>query len=156
MTAAGLSLRAETLERDHVRIDVRDGEESVLIELVGGWSPPSEEPRSLPLEDATIVVDSPHELLVRKLMALFDRSEPRDLLDIGALLELGGDFDRALADARRQFPGLAARALADVLRGLPLERLARVVRWTQDQTAKASACRTELLRRLDQAGQPAI
>lgn len=149
LRGAGLAVRVEALERDHVRIHVADERESVLVELVGGWSPRSEEPRLLPIEDATIAVESPHELLVRKLMALFDRSEPRDLLDIGALLDSGGDFERALDDASRQFTGLGARSLATVLRTLPLERLARVVGWTQEQTAAAAATRTEVLRRLD-------
>ncbi len=149
LAAAGLDVRAETLERDHVRIHVRDPSESVLLELIGNWSPASEEPRSLNVEGATIAVDSPHELLVRKLMALFDRSEPRDLQDVGALLDNGGDLDRALADAATQFTGFSRHGLAQVIRALPIERLATVVRWTPEQTAAALTLRGELLRRLE-------
>jgi hypothetical protein len=81
-------------------------------------------------------------------MALYDRSEPRDLLDVGALLGNGGDLDRALEDASRQFTGLTKHALVGVLRTLPLERLATVVGWSPEQARSAESTRVELLLRL--------
>ena len=53
-----------------------------------------------------------------------------------------------LMDASRQFSGLSARALADVLRAMPLERLAALVRWTAAETSAAISVRDDLLARL--------
>ena len=44
------------------------------------------------VEDATIAVDSRRELLASKLATLLERSEIRDLADVKALLNAGGDL----------------------------------------------------------------
>ena len=80
----GLRVELHRVQREHCQLTVSDGHESVLVELVAGWSPPSDAPRILRLGDQSIHVEAQHELLVRKLMALFDRSEPRDLDDVRA------------------------------------------------------------------------
>lgn len=71
-----------------------------------------------------LLVDTPHELLVQKLCALLSRSEVRDLADVGALLEAGGDLPRALADAARRGGGFSPPTLAWVLQSFPVEQSA--------------------------------
>jgi hypothetical protein len=44
LIVAGLAVRVEKLDRDRVRLYVSDGADSVLVELVGGWSARSEPP----------------------------------------------------------------------------------------------------------------
>ncbi len=131
--------------RGHWHLQVADGSEVVVVEIIGGWSAPAEAPRAIPLGDAILRVDSPHEILVRKLMALFDRAEPRDLLDIHALLDAGGELDRALADAGRQFSGLTRAGIAGVLRSLPLRSLASTSGWNLQETDAMVAFREKLL-----------
>ena len=148
LVGIGLQVDREWLERDHQRLRVADGAEVIVVDFVGGWSKASEVPREMLVDGVAIQVESPHELLVRKLMALFDRSEPRDLVDVGALLDAGGDLDRAVKDAGAQFSGLSARNLAATLRSLPIERLAPVVHWNAEETATAMDLRGALVARL--------
>jgi hypothetical protein len=74
-----------------------------------------EAPRVVPLEPIVVLAASPHEILVAKLTALLGRSEIRDLVDVRALLEAGGDVDRALSDAPRTDASFSAMTLAWVL-----------------------------------------
>lgn len=90
----------------------------------------------------------PRHHAARPRCALFDRAEPRDLDDVRALLERGGDLPRALADAGRVFSGLTAETLLTTLRALPLARLGPVVGWTPMATTAMIAIRDELLIRL--------
>ncbi|OGQ09695.1 MAG: hypothetical protein A2138_09555 [Deltaproteobacteria bacterium RBG_16_71_12] len=91
----------------------------VVLDLVAEPIDPSEppvEPRP------GVLVDTPHELLVQKLCALLSRSEVRDLVDVAALLEAGGDLRRALADAARRDGGFSPPTLAWLLQSFPIER----------------------------------
>lgn len=73
-----------------------------------------------PLELAPGVwVDSAHEILVNKLTALLGRWA---VVDIKALLDAGGDLDRALADAPRKDGGFSPETLAWVLDTTPAIR----------------------------------
>jgi len=51
------------------------------------------------VDGSTIAVDSRHEILASKLATLLARSEIRDLADVKALLDAGGDLESALRDA---------------------------------------------------------
>ncbi len=144
----GLRVEAHRLSRQHWQLDVADGAESIVVELVAGWAPAAESPRTVVLQGREILVESSHELLVRKLTAAFERSEPRDIDDIRALLRGGGDLRRAVADAGRAFSGLSAATLAGTLRTLPLTRLARVAGWPDQKVAEMTAFRDELVRAL--------
>ncbi len=144
----GLQAQAHRLSRQHWQLDVSDGAESVVVEFVAGWAPAAESPRTVVHRGREILVESSHELLVRKLTAAFDRSEPRDIEDIQALLRAGGDLHRAVVDAGRAFSGLTAATFAGTLRSLPLARLARIVGWSDDKVAEMSTFRDELVREL--------
>lgn len=76
-----------------------------------------------PLEVAPgLWIDSAHEILVNKLTALLGRWAVRDLVDVKALLEGGGDLERALADAPRKDGGFSPETLAWVLDTTPAIR----------------------------------
>jgi Nucleotidyl transferase AbiEii toxin, Type IV TA system len=145
---AGLIAEAHRIHRQRWQIDAGDDAETVVVELVAGWEPSMEEPRVATLGDQQILVDSPHELLVRKLCALFDRAEPRDLDDVHALLRVGGDLPRALVDAGHVFSGLTASTLASTLRALPLPKLGPVVGWPAEKTDTMIRFRDALLARI--------
>jgi len=72
-----------------------------------------------------ILVDTPHEILVNKLCALYSRWAIRDLVDGRALVLAGEDLDRALRDAPRKDSGFSPVTLAWVLRQLDVRTVAR-------------------------------
>lgn len=146
---AGLLTEAHRIHGQRWQIDAGDDTETVVVELVAGWEPSVEEPRVAAVEGQRILVDSPHELLVRKLCALYDRAEPRDIDDVRAPLGVGGDLPRAMADAGRVFSGLTAGTLASTLRALPLTKLGPVVGWPAEKTDAMVRFRDELLALFD-------
>ena len=62
-----------------------------------------------------VLVDTPHEILVNKIAALYSRNAVRDLFDVKRLLDAGGDLDRALRDAPRKDGGVSGPGLAWLL-----------------------------------------
>jgi hypothetical protein len=103
---------------------------------------------------ASIAVDTQHEILVGKLTALLSRSEPRDLLDVKALLDAGGDLDRALADAPAKDAGFSALTLAWVLKGFDPRPLARALGWDDAQIEQLVIFHRWLVNRLAAASAP--
>jgi hypothetical protein len=87
------------------QLDVRLDAESTIIDLVADPTPIAEVAQPMPVGDVTIMVETPHQLLVNKLCALLSRSELRDLIDIRALVESGADLPRALRDCPARTPG---------------------------------------------------
>jgi len=69
-----------------------------------------------------VFVDTARELLSQKLCALLSRTELRDLEDIGALLDAGGDLARGMADAATRDGGFSPPTLAWLLQAFPLQR----------------------------------
>ena len=69
-------------------------DDSVVVDLVADPVAAIEPPAEASHEGRRLRLDSAHEILVNKLCAILQRSELRDLLDIGALLDLGGDLGR--------------------------------------------------------------
>lgn len=99
------------------RLEVRDGDETVVVDLVAEpvpWIEPAVEAA------AGILVDTPHEILVNKLACLLSRSEPRDLEDVRVLVAAGENLQRALRDVPRKDGGFSALTLAWLLRTFPL------------------------------------
>lgn len=103
-------------------VESADGE-IVLVDLVADPVPVIEAPATHPHEGTTILVDTPHEILVNKLTTLLARSELRDLVDIKALVEAGGDLDRAIRDAPNKDGGFSGPTLAWLLDQLHPGRL---------------------------------
>jgi len=96
-------LRRVGLQVDHVhtavsfaRLRVTDATGSIEVELVADPTQPVEPPAE---PRPGVHVDTARELLAQKLCALLSRTELRDLDDIGALLEAGGDLEQGLRDA---------------------------------------------------------
>ncbi len=81
------------------RLQVRDGNEATVVDLVADPVPLAEPPEEVDVGDAHILVDTPHQILVNKLCALLGRAELRDLAAAPVLLDRGQHLPRALSDA---------------------------------------------------------
>lgn len=84
-----------------------------------------EPPQEVEFRGVRIFVDTAHEVLVNKLCALLHRSELRDLIDIEALLDAGGDLDQGLTDAPAKDGGFSALTLGWSLQGWQVAEVAR-------------------------------
>ena len=112
------------------QLSVRDASDAVVVDLVADPTPRAEPPRPAAVGDTTILVETPHQLLVNKLNALLSRSEVRDLVDVRALLAAGGDLTRALGDCPDQDAGFSPLTFSWATRGLPVSKLAKALGWT--------------------------
>ncbi len=119
LEAAALRVEVMQTSPSFRRLRVLHGNASVIVDLVAEPIEPTEAPRE---PWPGVFVDTPHELLVQKLCALLSRSEVRDLVDVGALLDAGLDLVRAIADAPSKDTGFSPPTLAWVLQSFPLER----------------------------------
>ncbi len=117
---AGLTVENLETARSFHRLRVTNGVENLPIDLVAEPVPAIEAPVEV---EPGILVDTPHEILVNKLTALFSRWAVRDLVDVKTLLDHGGDLERALADAPRKDGGFSPQSLAWVLDTLPRTNL---------------------------------
>ncbi len=120
------------------RLRVTDGSGSVEVDMVADPTTPSEPPEE---PRPGVLVDTARELLSQKLCALLSRTELRDLEDIGALLDAGGDLVRGLQDASARDGGFSPPTLAWLLHQFPLVRAPEEGR---DQ-ARLTAVRDRLL-----------
>lgn len=119
-------LRRVGLEVEHVqtavsfvRLRVKDASGSVELDLVADPIPPVEPPSE---PRPGVRVDTARELLWQKLCALLSRTELRDLGDVGALLDAGGDLAQGLTDATTRDGGFSPPTLAWLLQSFPVER----------------------------------
>ena len=92
-----------------VRVNIHHGADEVLVDLAVDAAP--ELPPSMTMAGPTL---DPVELAGRKLIALFDRAEPRDFADVYVLAQRYGR-DELLAQATRIDSGITAEALAEML-----------------------------------------
>ena len=154
LQAAGLAVEALQVAPLFVRLKVVGDGASVVLDLIADPLPPLEPPEDVVLGEALIRVDTAHEILVNKLGALLGRSELRDLIDLRALLERGGDLERALGDAPRKDAGFSVPTLAWVLRSLPLEAMARAHDLADEQRDALEEFRAQLVDRLVRLTRP--
>ena len=96
--------------------------------------------------------DSRHEILASKLATLLERSEIRDLADVKALLDAGGDFESALRDAPMKDAGFSPLTLAWVLKSYDPRPAALALGWSETDTQALVAFREWLLERLTADG----
>ncbi len=136
------------------QLDVSDGADSVIVDLVADPTPIAEPPEPMALGTVTVLVDTMHQLLVNKLCALLSRSELRDLVDVRVLLERGGDLARALEDCPRQDAGFSPLTFGWSVRGLPVERLAVALGHSPEEAATLAAFRDGLVARVIDAARP--
>jgi len=136
------------------QLDVRDGDASVVVDLVADPTPIAERPQPTLLGGVSILIDTPHQLLVNKLCALLSRSELRDLVDVRELLAAGGDLFRALDDCPRQDAGFSPLTFGWSVRGLRVEQLGTSLGIARDALDALLVFRDELVERVIAASRP--
>jgi len=99
-------------------------------------------------------VDSRHELLASKLATLLERSEIRDLVDVKALVDAGGDLQAALGDAPKKDAGFSPLTLAWVLKGFDPRPAAKALGWSAAQMEELRSFRQWLIDRLTAGAAP--
>lgn len=151
---AGLEVAVIQRADAFCRLEVRDGADNVIVDLIADPVPLAEAPRSATVQGATFLVDTPHQILVNKLCALLGRSEVRDLIDVKALLEAGGDLRRALEDAPQQDGGFSPLTLAWSMRGLPLRALSAALKMPVDAIEELERFRVGLVDRVLAEARP--
>lgn len=153
----GAGFSVEVLQRDPAfrRLRASRGSDVLVVDLVADPVPTVLSPSAEVLGGATILVDSPHEILVSKLTALSSRSELRDLEDVRALLESGGDLERALRDAPLKEAGFSPITLAWVLEQLPISALGRALARPEPDGRALEVFREALVRQILTASKPA-
>jgi predicted nucleotidyltransferase component of viral defense system len=124
------------------------------VDLVAEPFGPIAPPDHAALEGVTIAVDSRHEILASKLATLLERSEIRDLADVKALLDAGGDLESALRDAPLKDAGFSALTLAWVLKSYDPRPAARALGWNETDIQALVAFRAWLLEQLTAAAAP--
>jgi hypothetical protein len=154
LEGAGLSVAVIQSADAFSRLDVRDGVTSVVVDLVADPVPLAEPPRPETVASATILVDTPHQILVNKLCALLSRSELRDLIDVRALLAAAGDLRRALGDCPAQDAGFSPLTLAWAMRGLPIRALATALAWPAADVEGMEQFRDHLVERVLAEARP--
>lgn len=104
----GLGVTRQRVERNFVRLTVADGAEATLIDLATDF-------RLRPPVDTDLgKVVAPEELAADKLLALADRVEARDYMDVSCLVERYG-LERLCDLAQQKDSGFQRWALADML-----------------------------------------
>ncbi len=116
LRAHGLTAQALRTAPAFAELQVADGSSSCVVDLVAEPFPALEAPDKVEVEGSTIAVDTRRELLASKVATLLERSEIRDLADVKALLDAGGDLDAALRDAPTKDAGFSPLTLAWVLK----------------------------------------
>lgn len=151
---AGFEVAALDTRASFSRLNVRDGVATVTVDLIADPVPLAEPPRTVIVGGAAFLVDTPHQILVNKLCALLNRSELRDIEDIKALLDAGGDLTRALDDCPRQDGGFSPMTLSWSMRALPIERLAASSGWSTERIDALCRFRDALLDRILERAKP--
>ena len=141
-------------ESSFVRLRVSGADEVVILDLVADPTPEITPDEQATVGGATIRVASMHEILVNKLCALLGRSEVRDLVDVKALLEAGGDLARALRDAPREDAGFSPLTLAWVIKDFRIERLARAAGQAPESVSALVVFKDDLVERLVDLAKP--
>jgi hypothetical protein len=154
LRSAGLTAQVLRTAPAFGELRVSEGDAVCVVDLVaepfGSIAPPDQ----AVIEGATIRVDNRHELLASKLATLLERSEVRDLVDVKALLDAGGDLEAALADAPRKDAGFSPLTLAWVLKDYDPRPAGQVLGWTSVETEALTAFKEWLIDRLTASAAP--
>ena len=153
---AKLKTRTLVSSEGFTRIEVGDGQETVVLDLVAEPVPFVDAPVEMTIGQHSIQVDTPHEILINKLCTLLSRQEIRDLEDVRQLVLAGGDLWRAVAQADKKDGGFSPQTLAWLLRGFPIRLLAEKERSAEAAIAELEEFRdgfvAELVRRCTPRG----
>jgi len=154
LVASGFDVAVLRTSPTFSQLDVRDETSSVVVDLVADPTPQAEAPQLTALGEATILVDTPHQLLVNKLCALLSRSELRDLIDVRELLTRGGDLHRALEHSPQQDGGFSPLTFGWSVRGLRVDRLGHALGLSDDAIVELEKFRDELVDRVIDEARP--
>lgn len=150
----GLAASTSTTSPHFTRYLVRSGEEQLVVDLVADPVACIEAPHPHEIGGRVILVDTAHEILVNKLTTLVQRMELRDLIDVGALLDAGGDLRRAMGEAPRKDSGFSPLTLVWLLRELPIESMAKAAHMSASESGAAMELRDRLVREVSALADP--
>lgn len=115
---AGLSVTVERSAKGFARLAVGDGDATTELDLASDY-------RLLPVEASDFGPTlAGEELAIDKVLAIFDRAEPRDFADLAAVVDRWG-FEHLLRRAKEKDGGFDVRHFA--------ERLERVSRFSDEE-----------------------
>jgi hypothetical protein len=154
LQAIGMTVSSLRTTPTFAQLAVRLDTESVVVDLVADPTPIAEPAQPFAVGNATILVETPHQLLVNKLCALLSRSELRDLIDVRVLIESGLDLTRALADCPGQDAGFSPLTFAWSARALPIRRIAAAQGWSNLEIEALEQYRDDLVARVLAESQP--
>ena len=154
LRAAGLDTQVLRTAPAFGELRVSDATDTCIVDLVAEPFAALAPPEQAVIEGAAIAVDSRHELLANKLATLLERSEIRDLVDVKALVDAGGDLDAALGDAPKKDAGFSPLTLAWVLKGYDARPAAKALGWNASQVEELLAFRQWLIDRLTAGAVP--
>lgn len=109
---AGVTVRVLRRYPTFAQLRLEMNDEVLAVDLVATPGPNGEALRTTIIGGRSVLVDSPHEILVNTLCALLSRSEARDLLDVRELLASGGDLEQAVKDAPTKDAGFSSLTAA--------------------------------------------
>jgi hypothetical protein len=133
---------------------VSDGRDACVVDLVAEPFAAIEPPEQVVIEGTAISVDSKHEILASKLATLLERSEARDLVDLKALLDAGGDLQAGLRDAPKKDAGFSPLTLAWVLKDFDPRPALKALGWGASETEELVSFRQWLISRLTASAVP--
>lgn len=135
LTDAGVQIRRERETHTFVRFSIADGDDSTELDL-------GADARIRPTELGPLgPMLSVEELAADKLLALFDRAQARDFLDVAALIDRFG-LERMCRLASEKDGGFARDVLRDMLGSFD--------RFSSDELGIHEAARRELSRSIEQ------
>lgn len=137
-----------------VELSVSDSDDVCIVDLVAEPFAAVDRPERMDVGGTTVQVDSIQEILVAKLAALLGRTELRDLIDVGAILETGADLAAAVRDAPKKDAGFSVLTLAWVLESFETEPLALASGATEEEANRLEALRKGLVEQLTRLGRP--
>ncbi|MBI5500744.1 MAG: nucleotidyl transferase AbiEii/AbiGii toxin family protein [Deltaproteobacteria bacterium] len=155
LVAAAQACRVTLIPKDRFpdfrRFVAERGSERTVVDLVVDRAPQLEEEKT---RIGDVRVDSLFEIAANKVCALLSRNEPKDLVDLRAILDAGIRLEDALLGAERKDGGASAANLAFVL---DQWRIGRAVRLPGDVDAGAlEAFRLDLVDRLSRLAFPGV
>jgi hypothetical protein len=154
LRAAGLDIHVLRTAPAFSELRVSDGRDTCIVDLVAEPFAAIESPEQAVVEGAAISVDSKHEILASKLATLLERSEARDLVDLKALLDAGGDLHAGLRDAPKKDAGFSPLTLAWVLKDFDPRPALKALGWGARETEELVSFRQWLISRLTASAVP--
>jgi hypothetical protein len=154
LRTAGLDVQVLRTAPAFGELRVADERDVCIVDLVAEPSAAIEPPEEALVEGKAISVDSKQEILANKLATLLERSEIRDLVDVKALLDAGGDLQAGLRDAPKKDAGFSPLTLAWVLKGYDPRPAVKALGWDAHQAEELLSFRQWLIDRLTKSAAP--